>query len=190
MNSNFRRLIKEASFSSVFVYFFKKLCFKYSFLKLSAYKVYEDSQVFRLIKILIEITKSTIKSSFLGRITELKERDNTALLNNSKFVKKVVGAYNKCMPTLKSYSVSSTAVNSEKEIREDFYLSPARTGSIIIISIILSHIVFAVLFKKKIGLVGSFLELIFLFIGVGGLFCNVNWEEVKKTSFILRHINR
>ncbi len=149
-------------------------------------KVYYDSQTYKIIARFGNGARINFKYSFLGRISEIFEERNIIILDNSMLAKWLLNLYNKWKLKIAGYTRTSRAMDQLVSVKRDIYFSPVKTGSIVVVAAILINIIFSVLLSEKIVLIGWIIRLIFLFIGLSGLFCNVDWEEVKKTSFLLK----
>jgi len=118
----------------------------------------------------------------------MKKEDNLVTLDNSRFIGYLLGIYRTWKYQILNYSSVSRVMNSAKKVKNGLCILPIKTSSIILVTMILTNIFFSVLFNKEIRLLGWLTRAAFLFLGLGGLFCNVSWNEIKKTSFLLRAI--
>lgn len=176
--------------SSIFASLLKKIGKGCRILRHQVNTIYKDSQTYKLFKGIWERIKIAFKYSFLGKFSEIKKEDNTTfVLENSKFVKYLLTFYKRGKYRMLNYLEESTVIKSIKKLRNGLYSMSLKTGSIIIITIILSNIFFSMLIKKEIRLIGGVVRLLFLSIGFIGLFSDINWREIKKNSFIIRYIN-
>lgn len=156
-------------------------------------KKYLDSRAYRLTRVFWEGTRNNFRYSLLGRITEIKEKDNLEIFNNSRLLKWSLGKYK----NLKSYNnriikrLKTTVIfSSVQAIKKEFRLSPLKICGIIGVTAILINTAASLLLKKEIGLLGWSLRVIFLFLGWSGLFCNASWKDTKRTSFVLKYMNK
>ncbi|MFC1674322.1 hypothetical protein ACFL1K_00285 [Candidatus Omnitrophota bacterium] len=107
-------------------------------------------------------------------------------MKNSKLVGCLLDVFMMCKDRVISYSRTSIAINLIKKI----YLSPVQTVSIILIIAILPNIFYNILFNEDIGLWGWALRILLYIVGWGCLFCRAGWEDIKKTSLVLRFVDR
>jgi len=149
-------------------------------------KVYYDSQTYKIIARFWNGARINFKYSFLGKISEIFGERNIIILDNSMLAKWLLNLYNMWKLKIAGYTKTSRAMSQLVSVKRDIYFSPVKTGSIVVVAAILINIIFSVLLSEKIILIGWIIRLIFLFIGLRGLSCNANWEEVKKTSFVLK----
>lgn len=150
---------------------------------------YENSRLYRLARTLWVGTRINFGASFLGRITEIKEQEYVTVLNNSKFIKRLLNVYNAGKDRIINYSKRSELRDLGKEFKDNFVAMPVKMGSIILIATILSNIFFSMLLNKEIGLLGWIIRGFFLSVGLSGLFCNSKWKDMKETSLVIKLIN-
>ena len=109
------------------------------------------------------------------------------LLQNSRLISLLKIFWSKtCNDRTISYLRTSIAVRLIKKI----YLLPVKTVSAILVPVILTNILFSIKLNEKVGLLGWIVKVSFLFVGLGGVFCNANWEDIKKNSFIINYMNK
>lgn len=111
---------------------------------------------------------------------------NIILLDDSKFFQWFSKLYNIWKDVIIKYSCTSIIVRSIQEVKKELYSFPVQTVSLIVVIMVSLNFFSTILLKKEIELFSCFLNLLFLFIGSAGLFCKATWQDVKKTSFVLR----
>lgn len=148
--------------------------------------VYCDSRTYKITGRFWSGTRVVFKYSFLGRVAEISEKISAPALDNSNLAKCPLNLYNMMKLKIADYARTSTSVAALLSAKRDIYVSPVKIGSVIVVIAILINTIFSVLLNKEIVLAGWVIRLIFLFIGLSGLFCNADWEEVKETSFVLK----
>jgi len=151
-------------------------------------KFCKDNQTFSLIRIACDRTRIYFKDGFFGRITELSQEDNAATLENSKFIRYVLSIYKKVRYKCIIYAQTSMVFSSSKALKKGLYLRPVKTGSSIVVIAILTNILFSIILNKEMGLLAWTIKAVFLFIGLGGLFSNASWQDLKQTSLSLRYL--
>lgn len=181
-----RALIK----TSLFVLLLKKIWKNYSFIENWLDRIYQESQAHRLIKEFCVSTKINFKYSFLEKITEIKEEENFAMVKSNLVIQWLIDLYKKWKFKIISYLNISTTYSFEEELKKEFNFFPIRTTSIVAVVAILTNTIYSLLFKKEIGLFGWIMRGLLLFIGFSGLFCNVDWKNLKETSFVLRYMDK
>lgn len=164
----------------------KKYCFTIDWLD----RIYINSQIVRLIETFWEGAKINFKYSFLRKITEIKEENNLVIFDNSRFVRWSLDIYKKWKYRLVNYPRISTTMDSIQEIKKGLYFFPIKTGSIIVVTVISVNILLSILLHKEIRLLGWIMRGLVLFIGLNGLSSQANWEDIKKTGFFLKRINK
>lgn len=110
------------------------------------------------------------------------------ITDNSKLIKGLLSLYKKSWKKkMISYSRTSLVMNSVGGIKNKIHSLPIKTMSIILVPVILINILF---FNQEISLSGWIARGLFLFMGLAGLFCEVDYETLKKGSFVLRRFIR
>lgn len=179
-------LIKTLTSTGVFIPFFKKLYIRYRHIELWLDNLFKNSHISNTIQKFWQTTKIGFGYSFLRKISDIEIENYSPVLYNSKFVKNLLQISEICKNKIRFYLQGCTVVACIKETKKELYLLPIKTGSIILITGILANILFSFLFYKEIRLLGWVMRGLFLIIGLGGLFCEVNRENIENTSFILK----
>lgn len=140
-------------------------------------------------KLLSQI-KVCFRGSFLGRITEIGGKGHPEILDNSKVARWVLNTYNIWRDRLVDWTNSSLMINSAIEARKELYFFPLKTGGVVVVvAASISMILFS-LMSKKISGFGWSMWGVFLIVGFCGMFCNVEWEELKGTSGFIKWIEK
>lgn len=153
-------------------------------------RVYKESQIYRLIKAFWVTTKIIFRYSFLGKITEVTEEDNTKkILENSRLVKSLRYLCDHWKDRIDGYLKTSSLINYTIELKNGIITLPVKSVSIVIVVAILTDITFSILFKNSIhnetGLLGWIIKVALLLLGFAGLFCEVSLENPKKSSLFI-----
>lgn len=149
--------------------------------------IYRESKLYGSISGLCKGLSFCFRCSLLGRITEMKGYKDFTVINESGFLNFFRESYIKCKNALIGYVYSSAVSGALKKLLNKYLFLPVRALSCLVILTIFCNIVFKFLLKETIGLLEWFVQSIFLFISLGGLSSNAGWEDLKKTSFILRN---
>ena len=133
--------------------------------------------------------------SFLGRITEIREEGCLKeVLENSRFVKRLLKMRNKYRKRVASVLETGSAGRRIVQFKNELYIFPVKVGSIIIVIAILFNVSFYVLFRntmcKEMGLLGWIIEGILLSMGLVGIFCKAGLIDLMETSLFIKWINR
>lgn len=172
------------------VWLWRILYHRYCLIEKWLQEKYINSQIHKLSTTFYKGIKISFRYSFLGKITELEYKDNSQILDNSKFILWLINEYKIWKNRVTNYSMTSAFFASTQEIKKELYYLPIKTLSIILVVAILTNIFFSLLFKKEIVSLGWAMRLFLLIIGLGGLFCNADREGLKQSSLILKYINR
>lgn len=175
--------------TSKFASLLKKIFAVYCFIEGWLYTIYKNSKIHRLISSFWATTKASFEYCFLGRIAEIKVNDYSVILNNSNFMRWLSNKYNILKHIITKNSKSSTIIISIKETKKELYFLPIKTCGIIVVTSILINTALTILLKQKLGLSNWTIRILFLSIGLGGLFCDADWETIKSTSKVFNKIS-
>lgn len=177
--------LRELTDASVAVSLFRYLNKGYSKIEQKLIDIYCNSQTHKLTKSFWEKVKICSRFSFLGRITEARQRP-FAVLDNSRVMQYLISFYKKHKQKLVHYSKSSLLANVAKDTKEELKFSPARILGIIIITAVAINMLLSLVLQRQISLWGWLMRGLFLLTGASGLFCKADWPAVKKGSILLR----
>jgi hypothetical protein len=153
--------------------------------------VYRSSAAHRAIKSSSSKAAIAFRYSFLGRITEVGDSEgNPEILSNSKVVKWGLNFCNKWKSRLLFYSNASNIAYSTLEAKSELYSLPVKTGGMIVFTAVLTNTFLSLLMRKEIGAWWWSMRGVLLFAAFWGIFCKVGWEELKKTSHLMRHVEK
>lgn len=152
--------------------------------------IYLNSQTYRLINGFWQSIRVSFRFSFLGRITEIREEGNTALLDNSRTVQYLIYFYKRWRDKAIYYLNTSKTVDLTKENKQNFYLLPVKTLSIIVIIAVVTNVTLSIILRRDIGLWGWSMRGLVLFVGLGGLFCDADWSTLKNSSVIFKLVSK
>jgi hypothetical protein len=180
---------KEIIRTSIFLSMLQKIQTQEHFITSRIYKIFTESQTYRLMVKFQEGTRVNFKYSFLGKMTEIDEGQNINILESSNTMKLLMGLSDKYKYKILNYFKASAISNSIDKLNKGFYLFPIKTASMIIIIAIITNIIISFFLKREIGLFGWFMRGIFLFMAINGLYSYTSWEELNKTSYFLKRLN-
>lgn len=147
----------------------------------------KNSHTFQLAKGFSTRSKTSIKYSFLGRITEIGQ-DYSAVLENSRTILFLFNSYNNIKKKINNMlDTSSTAVLT-KDVKRDVFLAPVKMISICLVAALSFNLLISIILNKPITLWGGLIRGLFLVAAVIGLFCKADWQTIKKNSVFLRKV--
>lgn len=76
------------------------------------------------------------------------------------------------------------------EIKRELYGLPVKTGGIVLFTAVLSNMLLSLLLHKEIEVLGWSMRVLLLFVAFWVIFCKVGWEELKRTSLLIRHVEK
>lgn len=149
--------------------------------------IYINSHTYKLINRFKEIIKSGFRYSFLSRIYALDMEINTLIMQESRFVNFWIKLFTAARQRLVNYLKTDQIFGWINCPGEDLQIliGPKDVGLIIALTILV-NIPLSYLFNVRIGLLGWIIRFVFLLLGISGLFCNADWQDIRKTSFIFR----
>ena len=153
-------------------------------------QIYQNSQIHKTLKRFWQGTKNNFRYSFLGRITEINDQPNPAILENSAVVKKVSRFVYSWQDKITNCAKTSALVDNAQGLKKELYSLPVQTGSFIVLSAIITNIILSVALHKEINTLGWIIRVSLLIASWGGLSSPVRWEELKKTSWAINYLNR
>ncbi len=153
-------------------------------------KIYQNSRIHKILKRGWQRTKTNFRDSFLGRITEINDQPNPAILENSAVVKKVSRLFYSWQDKITICSKTSSLVDNVQGLKKELYFSPVQTGSFIVLGAIATNIILSLLLHKEINTLGWIIRISLLTASWGGLSSQVQWEELKKTSLVVDYLGR
>ena len=151
-------------------------------------KIYQNSQIHKILKRGWQGTKTNFRYSFLGRITEINDQPNPAILENSAVVKKVIRLFYSWQDKITNCAKTSALVDNVQGLKKELYFLPLKTGSFIVLSAITTNIILSLVLHKEINTLGWIIRISLLIASWGGLSSPIQWEELKKTSWVLNRI--
>lgn len=185
-----RAVLRNLSNASTAVSIMKKLWGGYYCIKQWWNERCKDSQTYKLVKGLEAGIRICFKYSFLGRISEIREKEAMAVLDNSRVIHYLANSFKRWQDKINYYPTGSLAVELTKNIKKELPSYPLKIISIIIIAAIVTNIVLITIFHKAMDLWYWLVLGTIFFVGIGGLFCNAVWLNVKSNSIILKKIKK
>ena len=153
-------------------------------------RYYQNSHTHKVCADFWQGTKNNFRHSFLGKVTAIGNNVGTSVLESSACARGIVDKYNFWKQKTQNCFSTSALKSTAKTLQGEFNAAPVKTGSIIIFTAILTNISFSVFLHKEITLLGWLLRVVLLGVSSGGLFCNADWEKIKKGSVVLRILNK
>ncbi|MFH0935359.1 MAG: hypothetical protein V1828_00635 [Candidatus Omnitrophota bacterium] len=175
--------------TSYFANLIKKIWRGYCSCEQWFYGLLTDSYTFIIIAALWRKIKVYLENSFLGKISQTEGKDNSIILNESKFVRNLLQVLRIMNNKLKEFLKTSIFSQYKKNLKINLSSLPIKSLSIIMIIALLLNVSLFLLFNKKMTFYGWGMQCLLLFMSISGLFCSASWEEIKRTSLILRYIN-
>lgn len=153
-------------------------------------EAYKDSWIKKTSEKLVSQIRAYFMYSFLGEIKEIGGEVNIEIIHNSKVAQFTGNSYNILKNRIANYAPSSIIMNAGLGVKKELYSLPVKTGGMIIFTAILSNVLLSLFLRKGIGLLGWIIMAVLLLVAFWGMFCEVSWEELKKTSWLIRQVER
>jgi|GEM_PF-6486491 len=175
--------------SSKFLAFYRKILLNSKACQEFLNRVYRDSRTFLVFEKPLQKMKVYFKFSFLGRLTAARTQETTMILDESSVLKFLNRNFIWLKKSISDCISESLILKSFKEFSAGFYVAPIKTVSRVMVLLILLNIVFLLFLQKEIALLGWVFRFCFLIIGLIGLAYKMKWQDLEKTSFILRKLD-
>lgn len=155
------------------------------------YDIYRNSAVNEIINSFYKRAIIAFRYSLLGRLTDMENAAcGQSALINSKVLNCLSNLYSKCSARISGYSNKSKIFYSAIELKSELRFHPAKAGGVIIFTAVLTNIVLSLLLHKEISSFGWGMRWVLLAVGLLGMFCKVGWEELKRTSWLMKHVEK
>lgn len=184
------KLMKELD-TSITVRLLRNIFYRrYTHLEKRLQDIYKDSQTHKLMTGFWEKIAICFRYSFLGRITEIKEEGSSVLLDNSRAVQYWIRIFRIGKNKIIYYLNTSKVAKLTKMMKGEFYSFPVKIISTIVVIAIIVNVVLSIILGRGITLWGWAMRGVLLLVGIGGLFCEADWQTVIGNSITFRHVNR
>lgn len=150
-------------------------------------QAYENIRIKRTGEKLISQVMACFRYSFLNKITEIGGENNIEIIHNSKAVKWIADSYNILTNRIVNYASSSIIMNSTVGVKKELHSLPVKAGGIVVFTAVLSNSFLSLVLHKEVGPWGWIIRVAFLCVAFWGIFCEVSWEELIKTSWLIRN---
>lgn len=147
--------------------------------------VFKQSRICAKIENISDKLKIYCRYSFLGKVSEIGNSKNSAVLDASRFVSFWRGLYKQCKNNFLFYFKAGETAILLEETKKELYFQPVKAVSIVMLAAILTNTIFVISLHREVSLIGWFMRIFFFFVGIGGLFCKTDWQGLKKTSLVL-----
>ncbi len=175
-----RDRIKVSFFNS----FFRKIWQGYCFLEERLYSFSKESWTCILINKFWRGFKINLDYSSLGGLSRINHQQRQ-VLENSRSVKWLLNAYRQFSSIISSYAQASTLGGALGELKNIWFISALRLGSLMLITLVFIDTLSCLFFRNTISLYGYILRLLMVLAGLAGIHSDVNWGSLKETSFFL-----
>lgn len=174
--------------NSNFLKYLKKIGQNYLILEEKLNFVYINSATYKLTRRNVELIKIGFKFSVFSRITQV---DSGVLINyfeTSRIIKIVLRWGHNFKRISSECFAASIFFVSIRNLKDDFFLNPIKVGGIIIVITIMTGSIFSIIFKEQIALWHWLMRGLLVSVSLGGLSCDARWDDIKRTSFVLRRL--
>lgn len=180
-------MLKNTIETSRLVFTAKKISSLYYRLELFTDRYYKNSIIYGLYMRINKKLMIYFRDSLIGRLSRRRvERTNTPVLENSRFVERSIALHAILKANILKYFSLSEARNIINDVKNYMRLSPLSTGGVIVVTAVSVNIIFSFLFRRPLWFFDWILRGLFLLSGINCIFSRAKWEDIKKTSFVLR----
>lgn len=150
---------------------------------------YTNSRTLFLFAKLWSKIKNYYRSSVLYKITELDERKTYTALGESGFIEIIKVSSKRLREGIGPYFASSRIISSVgNSIKQDDCFSVKPLAIIILAALSVNTVLYCFL-KIKLDLYGWLIRGVIFLSGILGLFIRSGWQDISKTSVILKRLN-
>lgn len=149
--------------------------------------VYSDSHTFGILKKIFKKTKIYFGYSHLAMILDIRKTSPVVwtVLDNNRMLQRIINLYKKNREKIIRYFDRSFVTALVKNIQKGLYASPVSIISLVMIIAVLVNSALLFILPNQAGLWGWFIRAVFFLVGLSGLFCKLDWEHLKKNSFLI-----
>lgn len=147
-------------------------------------EIYYNSQTYKMPSKFLGTLIYWLKQSSLVKISEAKEA-NPVIIGNSYVVRHVINFYGKCKNRISNYLQISLLSRALKNVKVQFHSFPARTVSIIGITIILVNAILVIILRRQVELWRCLVLAALLFTVAFVLFYRIRKLAAKEKSALL-----
>lgn len=173
---------------SIFLKYLKKINQGYLAIEERMSFVYLDSFTGQLIKKIIQLLKISFQLSIFGRLTKIEQIASRDFFRTSNIIRAFSAGIRYLKYKLTIISARSSLFAYIKDMKYSFFLKPLQVGGTVIVIMIIINLVLSIIIQKQITIWHWLISGLLLYIGLAGLFCNAEWEDIKKTSFFIKNI--
>lgn len=160
---------------------------RYVRMEQAAIGVYYYSLTHRLAADFCEKLKVVFMHSCFYRNSGIKKIANPVIIQNSLIWKYIRSFYKKYGEKLTNYLKICSAARRLTDLKTELYFLPAKLMSIFIVITTIVNVVISLALKKPISIWGYLMRGLFLSAGIPGMFCNVDWPTLKKSSLFFKN---
>lgn len=172
--------------ASVIVKLARKLWRGYGYFEELLGSTSETSLSYKIMVKFWDKVKIYSRYSFLGRISEIRQNDNTEILEKSKVLIFLIKLYKKWKYQLAYYLKISRSYALTEEFKKEYYFQAVKVTSTIVIIAVMTNIIFTILLRQRVELLGWFMRGLLLFVGICGLNSHLDWSTLRGTSISLK----
>ena len=110
------------------------------------------------------------------------------MLEESKTAIFLAGLSGKLRSIMGNLIKNSRIAASSSDIKRGFFDKPVKMVSVFLFTAVSVNILSIAVFRREADLLDMVVKAAVLLLSLGGFFCNANWKDVKKSSFILNKI--
>jgi hypothetical protein len=177
-------LIKTSSFARLL----EKGCIMRFSIELWLFNIYKNSRTNRLIQNFKERTKAFFRYSWLGKISEAKQGENSFILTESLILMHLVNVYKKYKAKAIQCLVNAKDCSLVGQIKINPCTLPLKAMAVILVVAVFTNTISYFLLGQKIESMSWIMRGLLLFAGIAALSSNAGWPVVRENSVILRWI--
>lgn len=167
----------------------KKIFKEFSSFKNRLGIIYKNSRLSKGIEVCKNESAKYLNQSFFKDIIH-KKNGNVVSIGNSRAVNLTVYFVKRAKGRFFIYLENSEILRLTNQLRADIHSEPLKTAGTIVFVATLTNVAIVVATGTRIGPGGWFARALFAFLSFGCLFTDVKWDEIKRTGFLTRFLNK
>jgi len=191
MIKNFYNKIRNISQKNFYA-FFNTFAVVYIFFKkidMWLNGIYLNSAIYSFFSIGKQELKLGLKYSIFSKLSNIEGFADDNVLSHSIVSNAVVRSYKACINRLNCYLYNSKLFTLTMKLPEHFEKHPLKIGGWAVIIMVIVNLILGVVLDKNTNMFFFVLKITLFSIGVVCLFSDINWEMLRKNSFVLKKKN-
>tara|TARA_B100000315_G_scaffold258184_1_gene309442 strand:+ start:2880 stop:3425 length:546 start_codon:yes stop_codon:yes gene_type:complete len=147
---------------------------------------YRQSVTWKVVNNAISTVKITFQHSLIGKLTESKESQSIAFLESSVVIQNVLEKWKRISEKIVAYTERSLIVDLVGALSKSFTSAPLKIGGVVLLISVTVNSILILFWGQEVAPFGWIMRGILFFLGITGLFSDVEWKELENGSMVLK----